>query len=360
MKILHLIPQLSGGGAERQLSILAPEMAKAGHEVHVAYLKQGPENVQIPGVVLHRLKALCGNYDPLLVCQLWKICRLIRPDIVQSWIVLMDILAGTVANLTKILWIIREPSAPQVYSNPTLKLKLRELLTRNATAIISNSFEARAYWQERGVAEGRLFMISNAVPIATILEIEPQHISASARKLISVGRLVSSKNLDVAIKALHKIQQRQNVSLFVAGAGPEKSNLIRLVDCMEMEEKVQFLGHVQSHKLWAYIKATDAFISLSAYEGMPNAVCEAAACETPLILSDIPAHRAIFDEKSAFYVPIDSVGKIAETICQVLKDKQEAAQRAARALEVVKYCSPKLLASKYVNLYKRLSDRVES
>jgi hypothetical protein len=42
MRILHCIATLMRGGAERQLSLLASELSALGHDVHVAYLEQGP------------------------------------------------------------------------------------------------------------------------------------------------------------------------------------------------------------------------------------------------------------------------------------------------------------------------------
>ena len=69
MRILHLIPNLSGGGAEQQLSYLAPELACMGHDVYIAYSKEGPYKSELHGVVLHPLRAL-SNYDPYLLGQL--------------------------------------------------------------------------------------------------------------------------------------------------------------------------------------------------------------------------------------------------------------------------------------------------
>jgi len=42
MKILYCIPTLGNGGAERQLSYLAVELQRMGHEVHVASSRGGP------------------------------------------------------------------------------------------------------------------------------------------------------------------------------------------------------------------------------------------------------------------------------------------------------------------------------
>src|ERR1035437_1762104 len=98
MRIFHLIPSLSGGGAGRQLSYLAPELARMGHDVHVAYSNEGPQKPELPGVVLHRLKSR-SNYDPYLIWQLDRLSRRIKPDIIQTWLLQMDILGGLVARL---------------------------------------------------------------------------------------------------------------------------------------------------------------------------------------------------------------------------------------------------------------------
>ena len=56
MKILHCISSFLAGGAERQLSYLAPELARRGHEVHIAYLEAGInlDRVRKNQVILHR------------------------------------------------------------------------------------------------------------------------------------------------------------------------------------------------------------------------------------------------------------------------------------------------------------------
>ena len=115
MRILHLLPNLSGGGAERQFSYLAPELARMGHDVHLAYSKEGPDKPELPGVVLHQLK-LRSNYDPYLLLQLVRLIRRIKPDIIHTWILQMDILGGIAARLNRIPWIFREPNSALAYS----------------------------------------------------------------------------------------------------------------------------------------------------------------------------------------------------------------------------------------------------
>lgn len=355
MRILHVIPQLSGGGAERQLCLLAPEMAKAGHEVHIAYLRDGPEYVQMSAVTLHKISIL-HHHDPALLFNLFRVVSRVNPAIIQSWILLADVLTGLISKLNKALWVMREPSSSKAYVNKTLKIRLREFLVmRNAAAIIANSESGKANWRGLGAPEVKLNMISNAIPFKLLSDIRLSPVPTLHQKmLVFAGRLTVSKNVDILVKMMPIIVRQMNVILVILGDGPEKSNLMLRVDQMTVSRHIRFMGHLQPYDLWHYMRRAYAFVSLSSYEGMPNAVCEAAAIGTPLILSNIPAHKALFNEESAFFVPLDSVKTISEIILNVLENENEAKNRASKALEVMKGKDPATIAAQYLDLYKRL------
>src|SRR5688572_18448158 len=90
--VLHIIPTLLGGGAERQLSYLAGETAKRGWDVYVAYLKEGMncQRLENAGVTLIKLPAN-GNHDPSILWNLVRLVNRLRPSVVQTWILQMDI-----------------------------------------------------------------------------------------------------------------------------------------------------------------------------------------------------------------------------------------------------------------------------
>jgi glycosyltransferase involved in cell wall biosynthesis len=353
MRILHLIPHLSGGGAEQQLSYLAPEMAKVGHEVHIAYLHEGPASVSLPGVVLHRL-ALFGNYDPMLFIKLLRLVRIIEPDIIQSWILMMDVAAGLLSYVANGAWVLRQPISQAHYPNFNLKEALRARLAQRALAIISNSAGGRSYWRRQGIPERRLFVIPNAIPFEFINGIKPAQNRSDTRKiLIYAGRLIPRKNVDIVINAIAEARWSRDVLLYIAGEGPAKPYLMSLVDRLKAWETVKFVGFLPSSDLWALLKAADAFISLSNYEGMPNSVCEAVACGVPVILSDVPDHRALLDDDSAVLIPVTSAPEVAERIWLGLNNTQEAVQRSARALERIRDFTTEAIAAHYVELYQR-------
>ena len=93
MIILHCISSLSGGGAERQLSYLAPELSKKGLNVHIIYLNKGPNPPCFANtsVRMHHI-ITNNNYDPWLFIKICLKINKINPDIIQTWNLQMDVM----------------------------------------------------------------------------------------------------------------------------------------------------------------------------------------------------------------------------------------------------------------------------
>src|SRR4030095_15906440 len=103
---------------------------------------------------------------------------------------------------------------------------------------------------------------------------------------------------------------------------------------------------------WALMKAASVFVSLSDYEGCPNAVMEAMACGCPLVVSDIPAHREIVDQECAFLVEQGNARQAATAIIDVLRNSGPTQRRASNAKEKTRRWSVSATAKQYENLYK--------
>ena len=101
-------------------------------------------------------------------------------------------------------------------------------------------------------------------------------------------------------------------------------------------------------------------MSISNFEGNPNVTLEAAAQGCPLVLSDIPAHREVFDETNALFVNHKSAADVSNGILSALREKGERSVRAERAKRVVASYTPDTILAEYLRVYSDVMNLKDS
>lgn len=113
--------------------------------------------------------------------------------------------------------------------------------------------------------------------------------------ILNVGELLPNKNQAAAVRAVKQVvEQYPNTQLLLAGNGPERANLERLVAELGMESHVTFLGYTT--ELPAYQNIADVLLACSFREGLPLNVMEAMLCATPVVASNNRGHRELIKE----------------------------------------------------------------
>ncbi len=117
-------------------------------------------------------------------------------------------------------------------------------------------------------------------------------------RLVYTGRLVRQKRLRELIQALPLILRETSakIELCIAGFGPERSILEKLAAELGVAPHIRFLGRIEESEVVRLLQSADVFVNLSRGEGMPNAVLEAMACGTAVVLSDIKPHRELISD----------------------------------------------------------------
>lgn len=352
MKVLHCIPTLGIGGAERKLTYLCPQLVERGWQVDVAFMRSGPycELLRRAGVGLHPY-AIRHPYDPQLAWRAFDLVRRLRPDVVQTWMPQMDIVAGASALLLGIPWIVTEESSALMYP-PSFRHFVRDQIVRGASAIVACSAGGAAYWSRR-VSRVTPKIIPNAVPLEQIDAVAPAFPEAvqpraGQRLILFVGRLSPEKNPQALVQALRHVSA--DVLAVFCGVGVEQARLRRSLAACGLTQAAVLAGHVA--EVWALMKYAAVLVSPSIVEGQPTAVLEAMACRCPLVVSDIPAHREILDESAAWLVDAADPRALAAAVHEVLAGGADVARRTAEARRRVESLTIDRLGDDYDRFYR--------
>lgn len=103
--------------------------------------------------------------------------------------------------------------------------------------------------------------------------------------LLSIGRLIYLKGLDMAINACKNLVSKgYNVRWYVVGEGEEREKLLSLIKENNLEDKFILLG-LKSNP-YPYIRQADIYVHPSRYEGKSIALDEAKILNKPIVVTN--------------------------------------------------------------------------
>jgi glycosyltransferase involved in cell wall biosynthesis len=180
-------------------------------------------------------------------------------------------------------------------------------------------------------------------------------VPAGAAVIVYAGRLVADKGLRVLLEAVARVRRDRPAVVILCGTGPFEPELRRLARDLGIASEIIFAGFVQD--ICAVLRRADIFVSVSLAEGSPNAVLEAMACGTPVVLSDIAAHRELADARAAVFVNGQDATAVADGLLSCLRDRPAAVARAAQAERLARAWSPEAMGAEYDAVYREVLER---
>lgn len=102
----------------------------------------------------------------------------------------------------------------------------------------------------------------------------------------TVGRLIDAKGYDRLLRvAKLLIDSGRLVDFWILGDGPLRIELMRLREELGLEDYVRFLGFQANP--YSYMAVADLFLSTSRVEGYPLVVCEALCLGRPVVATEV-------------------------------------------------------------------------
>ena len=367
IRVLQLGSPTGLYGAERWILALVKHLSPDHVESVVATIKDAPGDVpplcqQAAALGFHtEIFESHGKLSSAAVGQLKAFIRANHIDILHTHGYKTDILGWAGARGTGCKMI----STPHGWSTQAgIKLRLYESLDRLAfyfmDAVVPLSEDLYAGLRKLPGLDHKLHSIGNGVDLSEIDAItvpaeEPTRWQERGERVIGyIGQLIARKDVATLIRAFSALPFTDR-RLCIVGEGPQRAQLQDLAAQLGESSRVSFLGY-RADRI-ALLKGFDAFVLPSALEGTPRCLLEAMAAGVPAIGTDIPGCRSLIEPgiTGLLFQPGDVAGLTA-LLQRLFSETHErnALAEAARMLVRTKF-SAQLMASRYADLYRRLS-----
>ena len=340
LRVAFVLPNLSGGGAERVFVDLAAHFAARGHDTHlIVFAGGGDYQREVDSRV--RMIDLGTRTTPASMLPLYRTLRELRIEVVFSTLkhVSIAVEAMRLATGKRFRHVIR---AANTYHRELRALSKPARLAYETALRLAHRSADRTVCVSRGVATdlehnfgvpaNRVRVISNPVYDERMAERgrAPTGIAAFDEGrgflVVAAGRLVPQKAFDVLIRAFAAGLDGRDAHLYILGDGPGRDELMALSASLGVGERVTLVGFVQNP--FAFLSKASLFVLSSRFEGLPNVLIQALCLGTR---ASRPTARAARPRSCAVTTPAASC---PWTTCKPWRASSPPSTRAARTAPI--------------------------
>lgn len=352
--IAFVIPTMNSGGMERVMSEIVTYVSKISEvECHlIIYGKSSAEDfyripsqvyIYRPNFKFNDSRRLYSTFKTSYFLR--STIKRIKPDTLLSFgeywnnFVLLSLIG------LKIPVYVSDRCSPQV-SLGIIQDFLRKNLYPTAAGVVMQTRKAQEIF-EANFLNKKIKVIGN--PIRTI---NARESTIRENIIVSVGRLITTKNFNRLIDIFAKINKPDWRLIIVGGDSDKQNNSIVLADKikeLKMKDRIQLVGIQRDIDSFLLKSAIFAFTSSS--EGFPNVIGEAMSAGLPVIAYDCIAGPSdmIEDGRNGFLIPLFDDNKFENKLRFLMRHKEERERMGIYARESVRKYSVESICSQYYN-----------
>jgi glycosyltransferase involved in cell wall biosynthesis len=302
-------------------------------------------------------------FDPSVLTAIPKLVEALDPDIVQTHAVKSHFLIKLAGIHRKRPWI----AFHHGYTRTTARTQIYNRLDRwslpSAARVVTVCKPFADQLVRLGVRPERISIQHNSVrefaaPSNPAIQRLRQElgITANQQVILSVGRLSKEKgqtDLIAAARLLRDKNLHSDLRFVIAGEGPDRTMLERLVRANKLDSDFVFAGHVSD--IASYYSLADLVVLPSHSEGSPNVLLEAMAAGRPIVATRVGGVPDLASNQGeAILVEKENPSALAEAMHRVLADPSLKTKLAETARIKAYSYSPQAYCDSMLALYAQI------
>ncbi|MCK4793430.1 MAG: glycosyltransferase family 4 protein [Desulfobacteraceae bacterium] len=232
---------------------------------------------------------------------------------------------------------------------------LRRLIFRKSVAVVANSSGLKEMSERADPFLVRV--IPNGVDTNFFHPIDDSEKNKNNTfGFLFVGRFRSQKNLFYLLDRFEEFCRAdfQPFVLHLVGDGPQKTDLQKHAEKLGIQDKMVWYGWVGKEKIRTLYQSVDCFVNPSLYEGMPNTVLEAMACELPVVASNVPGNNDLVRHgETGFLIDLERPEEFVSALGEILANPVTAQQMGKNGRQTaIRKFSWEKVAEEYLKIFQ--------
>lgn len=318
-----LFPPKWLAGTEIASCNIAKNLAKKGHEVHViTSLDEGFQENEIKyNFYIHRIDFKKIRFIGVVFFwyHIFLEIKRINPDVVHiQGITLPGLLSKIFLKKPYVVW----GQGSDIYI-PNLFTKLiSKTVLQNASTVIALSEDMKIKMNTVCKRED-IVILPNGIELDNFKDIssQKQH-NKTEKTIIFVGTLRHVKGVKYLIKAMKIINEKsRDTNLIIIGDGPDRDKLETLIQELNLQNCIHFVGKVSNKEIPEYMAQADIFALPSLSESFGIVNIEAMASGLPIVTTNVGGlPEIVINTENGFVVEPKNPEVLAEKILLILKN----------------------------------------
>jgi len=367
MKVLHIIPSLIKGGAERiTLDICSQLQQYEKHEVKLVYFRdinnyEAISNQLDVSLIDLSFKLSLKGKSTGNVTPLQTLIDNFEPDVIHSHLFESEIMLSQIKYL-KARYIVHFHDNMHQFRKWKGGLSKKQLTNwyerktvlstykKKNVSFIGISKDTMEYIQANISKHFPTYFLLNAIDLERFRV--KDNIARDEFRLVMVGSLVNKKNQQLAIRIVKYLNDKgYPFTLDILGDGPNKNDLTQLVNELHLGKSVFLRGNVDQPE--EFLHRSGIYLHTATYEPFGLVLIEAMAAEIPVICTDGKGNRdVILHGENGLMDTTFEVENIANLILKLHEDASLKNRIVKNALAFSNDYDIKIYVEKLLEIYR--------
>ena len=374
LKILHIIPTLNKGGAERLVLDICNQLSSINKvEVKLVIFRNEVKydisdySFEIK-VIPSKINLSLIRKAKFEVSELEKFISNYQPNIIHSHLFEAELISRTV-TYPRAKWF------SHCHDN-MIQMQQFNLGTLINKAFLTNFYEKRYLFKCYKINQGTQFIaISNHTSdyfkkVQALYEVtllhnainvdrfkRPSELTKSNSeeiRIVNIGSFVKKKNQAFLIDIISILNKRgMRTKTYFLGDGPARSEVEEKAKALGVSDQCFFEGNV--NKVEQYLWNSDIYLHTATYEPLGLVLLEAMAAGLPVISLDGGGNRDLIEEgKNGFLLYEESPNLFIDKILYIWENQEEYERISKNAEKFAKEYDIKNYCEKLITIYKNL------